>query len=185
MRIFTPRLLVLSLVAAAALAGCDDDPTTAIVENALAATPDAGTAAPTTVYKVWWLTTLFERPVAAGAASERERTIPGADFAYALLAPGWSPGDGGRPQRLVAIKSTTKLSVATHDTLRIVVSDDTFTGDCASGAPLDADDARLVTERLFPGDFAGVVYDPATCTTTPVASDGGNADSADLADDGG
>jgi hypothetical protein len=176
----TRRLTRAALVLGCALAaaGCDDAPTTAIVRDAYPLAADAGPGGAMTVYEVWWGTTLFARPVAAGATSETERTIPGSDYAYALLAPGWSPEDGGRPARLVALKSTAKLSVAVHDQLDIDVSDDTFTGDCAAGAPLDADDARLVVERIFPGDFAGVIYDPATCTAAPAAADGGVADGA-------
>ena len=162
------RLLLVSAVVAA-LAGCDDAPTTAVVENAYAA--DAGVGDAPTVFRLWWVTTLFPSPVAAGATSEPERTTPGSDFAYALLAPGWSPDDGGQPPRLVAVKSRTKLSVAVHDVLRIVVSDDTFTGDCAGGDPLDVDDAKLIVERIFPGAFAGSIYDPTTCTATAAASD--------------
>jgi hypothetical protein len=157
----------------APLAGCDDTPTTAIVENGFPAS-GAGSSGPTTVYEVWWVTTLFPNAVAPGSTSETERTIPAADFAYALLAPGWSPADGGRPARLIAARSANPLSVAVHDVLRIVVSPATFVGDCATGPPLDADDARFIVERIFPGDFAGVAYDPATCTTTAEASDGGD-----------
>jgi len=167
----------------APLAGCDDTPTTAVVTNAYAP------AAATSVFEVWWSTTLFPRPVAAGATSETERTVPASDFAYALLAPGWSPESGGAPPRLVAVRSADPLSVAAHDRLRIVVSPDTFVGDCATGPPLDEDDAQLIVERIFPGAFAGASYDPATCRTTPASGDGGDAGgpdaSADADQDGG
>ena len=169
------RSSLVALAVAAALApltGCDDTPTTAVVENSFPAS-GAGSSGPTTVYEVWWVTTLFPNAVAPGSISETERTIPAADFAYALLAPGWSPVDGGRPARLIAARSANPLSVAVHDVLRIVVSPATFVGDCATGQPLDADDARFIVERIFPGDFADVAYDPATCTTTPEAGDGG------------
>jgi len=155
----------------AAIAGCDDAPTTAVVENAFETPADAGAAGAMTVYEVWWGATLFPYPVGPGATSEVERTVPTDEFAYALLAPGWSPGAGGRPPRLVAARSRAKLTVPLHGRLEIAVSDDTFLGDCAGGGPLDADDARLVVERIFPGPFAGVTYDPATCTTTAVSAD--------------
>jgi hypothetical protein len=172
-----PRLRssLVALAAASALAplaGCDDTPTTAVVENGFPSASGAG--GPTTVYEVWWVTTLFPDAVAPGALSETERTIPAAGFAYALLAPGWSPADGGRPARLIAARSADPLSVAVHDVLRIVVSPDTFVGDCATGPPLDADDARFIVERIFPGAFAGAAYDPATCTATTEAGDGGD-----------
>jgi hypothetical protein len=164
--------IIAAACVAPTLAGCDDAPTTAVVENGFAAPKGGGAAGAVTVYKTWWVTTLFPDAVASGETSAPERTIPAADYAYALLAPGWSPSDGGAPAHLVAVKSTAKLSVAVHGVLRIVVSDDTFTGDCAAGAPLGADDARLIVERIFPGDFAGSVYDPSTCVSTPARSDG-------------
>jgi hypothetical protein len=167
-----PSRLRPSLVALAALlapaAACDDAPTTAVVENAYAPAPDGG--ASTTVYEVWWATALFPEPVAPGATSELERAAPGSDFAYALLAPGWRSGDVA-PPRFVAARSVSPLAAAAHERLRIVVSTQTFVGDCAAGQPLDADDARFIVERIFPGAFAGASYDPATCSIGPV--DGG------------
>jgi hypothetical protein len=173
-------LLVACLAGAAVgtVAGCNDTPTTAQVENTFASDVDGASARTMTVYKAWWVTTLFPNPVAAQATSESERTIPASDFAYALLAPGWSPADGSRPPRLIAAKSAAQLSVAVHDRLHIEVSDDTFVGDCAAGKPLDADDARLIVERIFSGDFAGVVYDPATCTNGSQMSDAGTSPDA-------
>ncbi len=99
--------------------GCDDAPTTAVVENAYPAPGDAGLADAVTVFKVWWVTTLFPTPVAPGASSEIQRTIPGSDFAYALLAPGWLPEGETRPPRLVAMKSTQPLTATAHDLLTI------------------------------------------------------------------
>jgi hypothetical protein len=186
------RTLRVGLVAVAsllpALGGCDDTPTTAVVENAFAPASEAAAFTPTSVYKVWWVTTLFPDAVAPGASSEIERIIPAVDYAYALLAPGWSPADGGVPRRLVAVRSASKLGVAAHDVLRIVVSDETFVGDCAAGQPLDDADARLIVERIFPGEFVGATYDPATCTTTIAAHDASAASDAgavgDAADGG-
>jgi hypothetical protein len=159
-------------IAATAVCGCNDAPTTAVIENGYAIASDAGAGASPvaiTVFKAWWATTSFPFPVTPAASSETERTIPGSDFAYALLAPGWSPDDGGAPDRLIAIKSIQKLSVAAHQRLRITVSDQQFAGNCAAGSSLAADDAELVVERIFPGAFAGVTYDPVTCTSTPLA----------------
>jgi hypothetical protein len=160
--------------------GCDDKPTTAVVENgyALPATGAAPANTTTTVFKTWWVTTLFPIPVAAGASSETERTIAASDFAYALLAPGWSPDSGAPPPRLVAVKSVQKLTVAAHDLLTIIVSDDRFAGNCAAGTTLTNDDARLIVERIFPGELAGMSYDAATCTSTPASSDGSILDTA-------
>jgi hypothetical protein len=166
--------LVLPLAAAAgiasvALGGCDDSATTAIVENG---SPNM------TILKAWWGETLFPGPIAPGASSEIERTTPGNTFAYALLAPGWSADSGAAPSRLIAIKSSQKLAVAAHDRLRIAISDDQFVGNCAAGKPLAAEDARLIVEAIFPGEFGGAVYDPATCTSTTVSVDGNASDDA-------
>ena len=166
-----PRLAVAAATLAslaAGLGGCDDTPTTAVVDNAFPASPsDGGGLAPrgTAVYKVWWITTLFASPVAPGASSEIERTVPGDDYVYALLAPGWSPSDQVSPPHLIVARSANKLAVSAHEALHIVVSDDTFIGDCAAGHPLSAADAQLVVERIFPGALTGA-YDPATCTVS-------------------
>jgi hypothetical protein len=166
-----------TMLATLALPACDDSPTTAVVENTYAP------ASVMTVYKTWWVTTLFASPVAAGATSETERTIPGRDFAYALLAPGWSPEAGGTPSRLVAVKSVAKLAVSEHQLLRIAISGATFVGDCATGPSLTVDDARLVVGDIFPGDFAGLTYDATTCTSSPaLANDGGHGDGGADAD---
>jgi hypothetical protein len=170
----TLRLGLAAVVASslATLGGCDDTPTTAVVENAFPVAADAASSsAPMSVYRAWWVTTLFSNAVAPGASSETERTVPALDYAYALLAPGWSPSDGGIPRRLIAVRSAAKVGVAVHGVLRLVVSDDTFVGDCAAGRPLDDADARLIVERIFPAAFAGATYDPATCATSAAAAD--------------
>jgi hypothetical protein len=161
-------------VAICCAVGCDDAPTTAVVENAYPAPAEAGPAEPVTVFQVWWVATLFPTPVAPGASSEIERTIPGSDFAYALLAPGWLPDAGTRPSRLIAVKSVAALSATAHELLTISLSDARFSGNCAAGSTLSEEDARLVVERIFPGDFAGLTYDPATCTTAAVPDGGGD-----------
>jgi uncharacterized membrane protein YgcG len=112
-----------------------------------------------------------------------QRTIPGSDYAYALLAPGWSAANGPPPY-LVAVKSAAKLTAYDHQLLRIIAADATFTGDCAAGTLLTADDATLITTQLFPGEFAGAVYDPATCTTT-LSSGAGGMGGAPTGDEGG
>ena len=162
------RLLAIAATAALGFGACNDTPTTAVVTNGFAVTT------PVTVYKLWWLETLFPDALAPGAASVVQRTIPGSDFAYGLLAPGWSAADGP-PQNLVAIKSAAKLTAYEHQLLRIIVADTTFTGDCAAGSALTADDASLITTQIFPAEFAGATYDPATCSTTVSPGAGGAA----------
>ena len=167
------------VVVASVASGCNDRPTTVLVQNDYPAPGGAASAPPMTVFKVWWVTTLFPSPVAAGAVSESERTIPGTDFAYALVAPDWSADSGTAPSRLIALKSTRELTASAHDVLTISVSDRTFAGNCAAGSALSADDAALAIQRIFPGEFVGLRYDPATCTTTPAAADSGASDNAD------
>jgi hypothetical protein len=154
------RLLLCLLAlfpAVAPLLGCDDYASSVAVVNRF---DDAS------VYKAWWNTTLIADPVPPGQLSAAERTVPANEFAYALLAPGWSPASGGPPPALIAIQSRERLSVARGNMLGIAISDDTFAGNCAAGAPLDAESAAFIVERIFPGDFAGATYDPATCMTT-------------------
>jgi hypothetical protein len=161
--------MVLALLVGAA--ACDTpDPTSAVVENAYPVTDDPRSQI--AVYEAWWAATLFAEPVAAGAASEQERSVPESDFAYALLAPGWDPASGTPPARLVVARSKQKLAAPRGDTLRIVVSDATFAGNCAAGQPLSQEDADFITQRIFPGAFAGSSYDAKTCTTSPLADAG-------------
>lgn len=168
-------LLVLVLLGATfGCSGCDDAPTAAVVENTYPTTAaaDGGSGAEvSTVFKVWWVTTLFPSPLGPGQISDVERTVPGEDFAYAVLAPGWSPDRGGAPPRLIALKSRQRLTATAHQRLTIAVSDDTFSGNCFAESTLGAEDARVVVERIFPGQFAGMTYDPATCTMKLQPSD--------------
>jgi hypothetical protein len=71
------------------------------------------------------------------------------------------------------VKSKTTLSVKRGDTLHVRVSDITMTGNCGAGQPLSQSDADFITQRIFPGDFAGGAYDAATCTFVPNATDAG------------
>jgi hypothetical protein len=155
-------LCLLGLLTATPLLGCDDTASTVVVVNHL---DDAS------VYKVWWNTTLIADPVPPGLTSPAERTVPANDFAYALLAPDWSPESGGPPTALIPIRSTDRLSLPRGAALDIVVSDGTFVGNCTAGTPLDAEGAAFIVERIFPGDFAGATYDPATCTTRRTGAD--------------
>jgi hypothetical protein len=154
-----------------ALSGCETaDPTIAVVDNGYAA--DA-------IFKAWWSVALFPDPVAAGQTSEPERVVPGTDVAYALLAPGWDPAAKDKPPTLVPIRTKAKLTVDRAGTLRVMISDATTVGNCAAGNPLSADDAAFIVDRIFPGEFAGMTYDPSTCTGRPVREDAGSVDDAE------
>lgn len=169
------RKLFSILALALAFTGCDtEDPTTAVVDDGYPVLDDGGDVTKqVTVYKVWWVTSLFLDPVVPGAESAAQRTVPANDHAYALLAPGWDPASSTPPTNLVPVRSATTLTVKRGDTLHITVSDGTFVGNCAAGKSLSQDDADFITQSIFPGDFAAVTYDAKTCASTPLPSDGG------------
>ena len=159
---------ILGLALLLGVGACETpDPTKAVVENDYPMTPGASIV----VYRAWWAATLFDDPVAPGETSDEERSVPESDFVYALLAPGWDPASGSPPTRLVAMKSKQKLAATRGDTLRIVVSDGTFAGNCAANQPLSQEDADFVTQRIFPGAFANVVYSAQTCASLVPAPD--------------
>ena len=170
------RSLVMTLLCGALLAAaCETpDPTKAVVDNAYAPPSQV------VVYKAWWAATLFKAPVAPGTSSDEERSVPESDFVYALLAPGWEPESGSPPTKLVAVRSKDKVKAPRGDTLHIVVSDGTFFGSCDAKQALSQEDADFITQRIFPGDFANMIYDAKTCTSTPApdadASAAGDAD---------
>ena len=93
-----------------------------------------------------------------------------------------------RVSRMAAFRHTCYAHVRTVERLKAsgstlaLVSDATFVGSCAAGQPLSQDDADLVTQRIFPGDFAGLTYDARTCTMVP--ADGDDADAAPGPDGG-
>jgi hypothetical protein len=160
--------------------GCEtEDATTIVVDNDYPAAEAGPPIDSVTVYKVWWVTTLLPEPVAPGREGPTERTVPNDDFAYAVLAPGWDPASADPPPRLLPARSSVKLSVTRGDTLHVRVSDDTFVGNCAAGKPLTDDDAELITRRIFPAEFAGVVFDPKTCTTTQLPERDAGLDAAE------
>lgn len=130
------------------LTGCDT-PTTGVVINAF--TDD------TVVAKVWWATTLFPDPIAPGETSAEQRLVPTSDTAYALLS---------RKGALIAVKSLNAWQVSRSDTLSIELGPGTIAGDCASGSTLTAEEAEVITRRVFPGEFSKKMYDLATCTVT-------------------
>lgn len=177
---------------------CDtEDATLAEVVNdypVIARDDDAGAPAdimgPTslTVFKAWWGTALFVDGVVPGATSGPQRTTPQTAYAYALLAPGWDPSNGGPPTSLIAVRSNVRLSSARGQMLSIRVSDLDFTGRCGA-TPLSQTDADFITQRIFPAEFAGGHYDAATCVFTSDAADaaspeGGMSSDASPLEDG-
>lgn len=173
-----PLLFVVAAGAAATLFACEsEDPTKGVLVNAYPEVPDGGDPArQIVVYKAWWGTTLFNEPLVPGASSEERRVVPEFGIVYALLAPGWDPESGVAPTKLVAMRSKAEFGVTRSDNIEIPVSDATFFGLCDSKQALTQEDADFVTQRIFPGDFADVTYDAATCTSVPVERDAGLPD---------
>ena len=177
-------LLFATALSGAALVACaTETPTFAVVDSAYPAVAEgADPSEQTVVYRAWWVATYFADPVAGGATSVEQRSVPASGFAYAVLAPGWDPASTTSPSRLIPVKSNAPLSVARGQVLHIEVSDQTFTGNCLAGHPLSQDEADFVTQRIFPGAFENVTYDAKSCTSTAVpAGKAGN----DAGPDGG
>ncbi|HVZ33172.1 MAG TPA: hypothetical protein VG963_12150 [Polyangiaceae bacterium] len=151
-----------------AMLGCEtSDATYAVVSNGFEG------PAPPVVYKAWWSVALFREPILAGQSSDAVRIVRGTDYAYALLAPNWDASSGAAPSALVAVRSNEPFSAKRGDLLQISLSDLSTTGNCASGSTLSAEDASFITERIFPGEFAGATYNPETCSSLP-KEDGGS-----------
>jgi hypothetical protein len=158
------------LVASSSLACDTDTPTTALIENDWA--PSEATP-PFTVYRVWYQSTLFFEPLAFGESSAAQRIVNGSAYAYALVALDFDPLGGGEPRRFLALRSHQELSVKRGDLLQIELSDETFDGNCFAGKALSQTDANFITERIFPGNFAGQRYDAESCETHAIAEGGG------------
>jgi hypothetical protein len=170
--------LLLGLAGLAGAVGCDTGAATyAVVDDGYPAPAgDGGTGPQDVIYRAWWSVTYFAAPLAAGAESDANRVIPATDYAYAVLAPGWDPTSGVPPTRLLPMRTKATLTVARGDTLHVVFSDATATGNCAAAQPLTQDEADLITKSIFPDEFAGATYDAATCTVTTSAGAEADAD---------
>ena len=128
---------------------------------------------PVVVYQARWQAIAFSTPLLPGASSGPQLTVSASDnTAYAILAPGWDPAGSAPPTRLIVIQSRSGFDVHVGDTLQILVDDRTFAGNCLAGQLLAQSDADAITETVFPDTFAGLRYDAATCTTTPIGDAG-------------
>lgn len=155
-----------------AFSACEtSDATQAVLDNAYSATDARGNV---TVYAGWWSVAAFFEPVPAATESAPIRVVQGTAPAYLLLARDWDPTTGA-PATLVPVRTHDALTVSRGDTLHIRVAPETVDGDCATGAPLSQDDADFITQRIFPGAFANVIYDAATCTSSSSSDGAGGA----------
>ncbi|HEX2674498.1 MAG TPA: hypothetical protein VHM25_26665 [Polyangiaceae bacterium] len=157
--------------------GCNpSEPTTAVLSNEYPAQKsDASSADSMPVYKGWWSVAQFPEAVPAGLVSDPVRIVEGSDYGYALLAPGWDMTTGVPPTTLIPLRSAQKLSVGRGELLTFAVSEGATVGDCQASRPLSQDDADFITQRIFPGEFAGLTYDAASCTSSPVSIAEGGA----------
>jgi hypothetical protein len=153
------------------------EPTSAVLSNQYPSASSADSSDATPVYKGWWAVAQFPDPVAAGETSDPVRVVLGSDYGYALLAPGWDSTSGSPPSTLIPVRSAQKLSVARGELLTFVVSEQATIGDCRADNPLTQEDADFVTQRIFPGQFAGLAYDAASCTSVAVDDDDGDGGS--------
>ena len=182
MKISTIVVLV-SIASSPFSTGCNtSEPTTAVLSNEYPSVSDATSAELMPVYKGWWSVAQFPEAVPAGQVSDPVRIVQGSDYGYALLAPGWDAATGAPPTTLIPLRSAQKLSVDRGELLTFVVSERATVGDCKASVPLSQDDADFITQRIFPGEFAGLAYDAASCTSSPVSiGEGGvSGESGDL-----
>ena len=158
--VFVPGLVALLA------GGCDKPETTVVLDNNY----PSSTSNPFIVNQAFWQAISFTAPVPPGASSEPQDTIPAsANTAYVLVAPGWDPkADGGAstPTSLIVLQSRSGFEVHIDHQLRIPVDDADFIGNCAAGSVLTRDEADFITQRVFADVFAGLHYDPTTCSTT-------------------
>jgi hypothetical protein len=128
---------------------------------------------PLVVYHAFWQAIAFQTPLPPGSSSDPQNTIPAsANTAYVVLAPGWDPASSTPPTSFIAMQSRDGFEVHINNTLYISVNDIAFAGNCDANSFLSQNQADFITQRVFASDFAGLSYDPATCTTTPVDDTG-------------
>jgi hypothetical protein len=152
------------LATTGAAGGCTPYSTDVVIENRYT----SATPSPLVIYRAAWHAVSFKEPIAPGAASAAETTVPASsNTAYVVVAPGWDPASATKPTRLVVLQSRDGFHAHLDTTLHIPVDDTTFAGNCAAGSHLSQADADVLTQLVFPADFADVTYDAATCTSTP------------------
>ena len=147
-----------NLLALLLLVGCDD--ATMVAAN-------NGYTDGTQIDDVWWSQTYIPDVVSSGGESPAYRTVPGSDYAYAVIE---------RDGDLIVLRSKTTLAAERGTTLHVTVSVDTFDGDCAAGSTIPQAVADLVTQSIFPAPFEGAIYDSSTCKTARVSGPDGGAD---------
>ena len=160
---FASSLATLGLVWGLAASGCDTPHTYVVFENDYPASPTR----PVVYRAAWQAITLDEGGIEPGESSDPQSTIAASEnLAYVVLAPGWDPAIGTMPTSFVVLQSRQGFAVHLNNTLHIPIDDATFMGNCAAGSFLTQAQADFITQLVFPGDFANVRYDAATCSTS-------------------
>jgi hypothetical protein len=145
--------------------GCDTPHTDVVLDNDY---PNARTDA-LVLYRAAWQAVTLQEPLAPGSSSDPQSTVAASDnTAYVVLAPGWDPASATPPTSFVVMQSRQGFAVHLNNTLHIPVDDTTFIGNCAAHSFLSQAQADFITQLVFPGDFALLHYDAASCTTTPI-----------------
>ncbi len=178
----TPSIAATVTVVALALVapfkfGCAGFPdmapkTSVVLENRYPPTPDNALV----VYEAHWQNVSFQgQYLPSGASSDPQDTVPASseNEAYVVLAPGWDPTSTTPPTTFIVLQSRSGFAVGLGDTLHIPVDDVGFEGNCAAGSRLTQEQADFLTQIVFASDFAGLQYDPSTCTTTQIGDAGG------------
>src|SRR5690349_3983053 len=99
-------LLIVAAVASVFACGQDDSPAEGEVLNQL------GGNAPVTIEKVWFRTTLFQRPVGDGEKSETLRVGVGTEPAYAIIRIGEEKRYLARTKNPVVAEEEKKVTIA-------------------------------------------------------------------------
>ena len=157
-----------TLVATVALvAGCQTDPTEAVVVNAL----PANAAEPLTVYRAWYLSTLYVDPVAPESQSEQLRVGAGAEPAYALLAVAYDPEVG--PVRLVPARTRENVRLEAGETARVVFSASSSLIGCDGPDGLSREQYEFLAARIFPGERLAELATGSCAAWSAALPDGG------------
>jgi hypothetical protein len=156
---------------ALALAGCSSSsspaPAQAYVKNGF--DPSVG---PVGVMSVVYRDAKFDTQLANGAESAPIATGVGANYAYATVAYGWTPGQTAAPQ-LAVVRTRTLVTTSDDRTVPIVISYADTLGKCGAPAMGEAEYQAIKT-AYFPG-VAVLDWAAVTCPATTIADAGSDA----------
>ena len=146
--------------------GCDSPVTNVVLDN------EYPTASAFIIYEAAWQAVSFQDPIPPGTSSTQSTVPASTNEGYVVLAPGWDLTSATPPTSFIVMQSQSGFSVHLNETLHIPVDDTAFVGNCGAGSFLTQEQADLITQLVFPGDFASVRYTASTCTTSQVRDAG-------------